>query len=689
MGLVSVSNLSLAFLGRALFRGVGFQMEPGDRIGIVGPNGSGKTTLFRLITGEISPDTGEISRTDAIRMGYLPQDISEAQSGPLLQSVVDSIPGRVRLREVMARTEGRLKNHLPEREQSRLAAELAEIHHQAALLDSEFPVHKAEKILSGLGFKEQDFQVPVSSLSGGWKMRAALASLLYQEPDLLLLDEPTNHLDVSSVHWLEGYLGDFKGALLLICHDREFLNRQISRVISLEPEGLRTYTGNYDDYVKAREEERKTLEARALNQEQRVKEARKFIERFRYKASKARQAQSKIKLLKKMELVKTHQRQKTIHFSFPQVPRSGREVLTIQGISKGFGTRVLYRDLHLRVLRGERVAILGPNGCGKTTLLRMIARELEPDEGLIHLGHGVSMSYYAQHHTEMLNPRNTIVEEVYDSVPHESVTFVRGVCGAFLFSGEDVDKTIGVLSGGERARVSLARILVKPGNLLVMDEPTNHLDIISSEILIDALSDFGGTLLFVSHNQSFINRLATKIWEITNGTVMEYPGTLEEYFSHLSLTQRSPGLLNQEDTERAERRTRSAACQILQGKKNRRKERAEKRRLIQETLKPVQDKLLRLEERVADLEKREKELGQLLADPGLFKDKSRSLPLLKEYGQVKEKLEELMLRWEHNQEKLEDFRKKFEIEEEGGFPSPEKPACKRTNKKSGKRRETA
>ncbi|MCK5724912.1 MAG: ABC-F family ATP-binding cassette domain-containing protein, partial [Gammaproteobacteria bacterium] len=336
-------------------------------------------------------------------------------------------------------------------------------------------------------------------------------------PDLLLLDEPTNNLDIPSIRWLEQFLVDFKGAMILVSHDRDFLNRQIHRIVNFEPEGMIFYSGNYDFYLKAREERRKSLEATARKQEQKIKEAQKFIERFRAKASKARQAQSKIKLAKKIRLVETHRKEKTVRFSFPDVSRSGRDVLSIKGVSKGFDEKTLYERLTRTVLKGERIAVIGPNGCGKTTLLRMVAGEIKPDEGTIGLGHGVRMGYFAQHHSEMLDSQKTVIQEVYQVVPHATIGFVRGACSAFLFSGNDVDKTIAILSGGERARVALAKLLVKPGNFMVMDEPTNHLDISSSETLIDALKDYNGTLLFVSHNQSFINRLATKIWDIREG----------------------------------------------------------------------------------------------------------------------------------------------------------------------------
>jgi ATP-binding cassette subfamily F protein 3 len=508
-----------------------------------------------------------------------------------------------------------------------------------------------------------DFDGPVSSLSGGWKMRAALASLLYQRPDLLLLDEPTNHLDIPSVHWFEQFLQDFGGAMMLVSHDREFLNRQIHRIISFGPEGMRFYSGDYDFYLKACEEERRTLEANARKQEEKIKEAEKFIERFRSKATKARQAQSKIKLLKKMELVKTRRREKATHFSFPDVPRSGKVVVSIKNVSKGFDEKPLYKDLNLSVLRGERIAIIGPNGCGKTTLLRMVAGEIEPDEGKVSLGHAVSMGYFAQHHSDMLDLQKTVIQEVYKVVPDESIGFVRGVCGAFLFSGQDVDKIIGVLSGGERARVSLAKLLVKPGNLMVMDEPTNHLDISSSEALINALTEYNGTLLFVSHNHSFINMLATKIWDIRGGEIAEYPGNLAEYFYHIAGTEEESANGSKQGSTHNEVRGGAASVKKGQDRKKEKREKAEKRQLIYDTLKPILAEVEWLEERIAELEARQKELEKLLADPDIYSDKNRGVPLLSEYKALREEQDELLLKWEQSHDKLEAARRELGVDD--------------------------
>jgi len=663
MSLVTVFKVSLTFIERKVFHEIGLQVEPGNRIGLVGPNGSGKTTLLRLIMGEISPDSGEVRVAKGIRVRYLPQDVQESLSGHLLQSVLDSVPGIVQLKNELINVEKSLRVADHEEKQLRLSKRLAEIHQQLNHSESEFPNHDAEKILLGLGFDTSDFERPVSALSGGFRMRAALASRLFQKPDLLLLDEPTNHLDIPSVRWLEQFLHGFKGAMILVSHDRDFLNRQIRRIISFEPEGMRSYSGNYDFYLKAREEETKGLEAKARHQEQKVKEAEKFIERFRSKASKARQAQSKIKLVKKMDMVQTRRKEKIIRFSFPEVSRSGRDVVSFEGMSKGFGQGPLYRDVNLTVRRGEKIAIIGPNGCGKTTLLRMVAGEMEQDEGKISLGYGVSIGYFAQHHSEMLMPQKTVIDEVYQVVPHETVGFVRNVCSAFLFSGEDVDKVIGVLSGGERARVSLAKLLVKPGNMMVMDEPTNHLDISSSKTLIDALEKYNGTLLFVSHNQSFINRLATKIWDIRGREIIEYPGNLDEYYDHLerikvrqdtieknSKSVPQKGLTKNHDSapkESGQNRNRKAQ----------KREQAEKRRLIHDTLKPILTELEDLEQRIAGLESTQKEIEKMLADPEIFRDKDRSVPLLNEYSHVRKELDQLLSDWEKCQGELESTKK--------------------------------
>jgi ATP-binding cassette subfamily F protein 3 len=370
-----------------------------------------------------------------------------------------------------------------------------------------------------------------------------------------------------------------------------------------------------------------------------------------------------------MELVETRRKEKTIRFSFPEVARSGREAASIEGVSKWFGDNILYEALDLRVLRGERIAIIGPNGCGKTTLLRLMAGELEPDRGRISLGHEVSLAYFAQHHSDWLNPRNTIIEEVYQVVPHATVGYVRSVCGAFLFSGNDVDKPIGVLSGGERARVSLAKLLVKPGNFMLLDEPTNHLDIESSETLIHALAGYGGTLLFVSHNQSFVNSLATKIWDIMAREIVEYPGRLEEYYDHLRKTDNAPGKKERQTGDEkapegveAGEKTDPVPCAVKRDRKSEKREKAKRRQIIHDILNPIQKQLQQVEARIAALESRQQEVEKTLADPHTFADKEISVPLLSEYRDIRDELDEGLLQWEETQHKLESTKKRLGVQ---------------------------
>ncbi len=652
MSLIVVDSLSLSFSGKTLFDRIGFQINRQDRIGLVGANGTGKTSFLRLLVGEVSPDHGEVSKAHGVRIGYLPQDISKISQGTLLASVLNAIPGKMERDRQLKRLETNLEQEKDPERQTALSHEIAELYSEIDHMNTRFSPHKAERILFGLGFSVESFDTPLEELSGGWKMRAALAGLLFQDPDILLLDEPTNHLDVPSVLWLEEFLLGFNHSLVLICHDRKFLNSQINRIMSLEPEGFRVYAGNYDDYLAAHEEEARVLDSRVRNQEQKVKEAKRFIERFRAKSTKARQAQSKIKMLKKVEIVRTHKKRAVMRFSFPDVPRSGETALSIQGVTKHFGGRYLYQDLKLYVRRGERVAIIGKNGVGKTTLLKMIAGETPPDAGQIDLGYNVTLSYYAQHHAEFLNEDNTILEEVYQAVPQAGMSFVRGVCGAFLFSGDDVDKPIAILSGGERARVALARILIEPGNLMVMDEPTNHLDLISCEVLTRALEDYNGTLVFVSHNQGLINSLATRIWDISDGKVEEYPGNLEDYIDHIKRSEDSlPRPVREEKGPEKPGAKKDKGA--IETPKDRRRREAERRKLINRELGPLKKGLAKIEERIDTLERLEKTLSDQLADPETYKDTQESKHLTIEYGGVKAELDELLRKWEYQHEMLE------------------------------------
>jgi ATP-binding cassette subfamily F protein 3 len=667
VSLVAAKDLSLAFGPKVVLDRAAFSIGPQDRIGLVGANGTGKSSLLRILAGEAAPDSGELVVRRGARAGYLPQDVASLPDLPLVDAVLSTVPGRTTLEARLAQTEAALAAAGEAAEQLELSQALAELHEELDHFEEHFGRRRAERILSGLGFAAEDLERPAHTFSGGWKMRAALSGLLLQDPDLLLLDEPTNHLDVPTLEWFDAFLRGTRKALLLVSHDREFLDRQIGRVLALEPEGLRSYAGDYDDYKRQRAGEQERLEAQARRQAAKRAQLETFIERFGAKATKAAQARSKEKQLERMEEVRLLERRDTLRFSFPEAPRSGREVLRLEGVSKAFGPRVVYRGLAAQVLRGERVGVIGPNGAGKTTLLKLVAGELSPDAGIVKLGHSVVAGYYAQHHFEKaetedaeavrsvgtLKPERTILDTLWDLVPDRGEAYVRSVAGSFLFSGDDVEKKVGVLSGGERARVALAKLLLVPANLLLLDEPTNHLDLESSEALIEALRGYSGTLLFVSHNRSFVNQLATVIWEVKGGGVLPFPGNLDDWWYHqrevtADVAQADP--LSPAERGRGIEGERVSGAPLSD--KDRRRAEAEARNTRYRLEKPLRDEIARLEARIAALEADEKEASSALADPALYQDFARAKPLIERQRAAKEELEELYAAWEAAQEKL-------------------------------------
>jgi ATP-binding cassette subfamily F protein 3 len=660
VSLVVANRLSLAYGPRVVLDAASFSIGPRDRIGLVGPNGAGKSSLMKILAGQLSLDGGDLVWRRGARAGYLPQDVAALPPGPLVEVVLASVPGRAALEARLAGTEADLAAAGGEADQLELSQSLSALHDELAHFEEHHGRHRAERILGGLGFSADDLRREARTLSGGWKMRAALASLLLQEPDLLLLDEPTNHLDVPTLEWFDAFLRGSGKALVLVSHDREFLNRQIGRILSLEPEGLRAYPGDYDDYRRLRAEEEERLLAQAGRQEARRAELTRFIERFGAKATKAAQARSKQKLLDRMERVEVHEARATLRFQFPEAARSGREVLRLSGICKAFGPKVVYRGLDAQVLRGERIGVVGPNGAGKSTLLKIAAGELRPDAGEVRLGHQVVAGYYAQHHFERpehvdgaaaartfgtLDPGQTILETLWTLVPDRGEAYVRSVAGGFLFSGDDVEKKVGVLSGGERARVALARILLVPANLLLLDEPTNHLDLESAEALIDALEAYQGTILFVSHNRSFLNRLATAIWEVRDGGVEPFPGNLDDWLYHRrQLAEAEGSAVSPAD---------GAPSAPRGSDRERKRSEAEARNARYRLEKPVRDEIASLEERIAALEVEEREATAALADPALYQDFARAKPYIDRQRAAKEELEQLYAAWEAAHARLE------------------------------------
>nr|WP_275943146.1 ABC-F family ATP-binding cassette domain-containing protein [Pseudenhygromyxa sp. WMMC2535] len=662
-----------------------------DRLGVVGPNGSGKSTLLKLLADQMRPDEGRVTRARGLRLGYLPQDIALEGGRSLIEFIRASVPGRESLDEELIAVEADLnaaqraveagERPLDDPELMDLATRMADLQELRTHFETHYSEHEALQILAGLGFADADHQRDLGEFSGGWKMRAVLAALLFQRPDLLLLDEPTNHLDMPSVAWFGAFLKRYRKAFLLICHDLEFIDEQIDRVISFEPEGLRQARGNVTAYRKLREEEEIILENKARNIAREREKAEQFIERFRAQANKAKAVQSRVKQLEKLEEVPVFERRQIMRFRFPPCGRSGAETISIRGLKKAYGDHVVFPGLDLRVARGDKIGIIGVNGAGKTTLLRMIAGEIPHDGGELELGHKVDPGYYAQHHAESLNHELTIQQEVALADPEAGQTRVRTILGSFLFSGDDVDKKVGVLSGGERARVALAKLLIRPGNLLLMDEPTNHLDLESSESLAESLATYDGTLLFVSHNRSFVRKLATKIWNVHDGTVEIYPGTLDEYLhsaaergdeleavaaGKVERPTQQPSSAVAPTSEPAPSTKASAKAQEPEPKRNRAAERERKRKEAEERtrrakrLKPLERKVSELEARIAEIEDAQKQRSVELADPGVYEDEERRRGLLDAYQEGAAKLEELNGRWEFASLELEEAREGLE-----------------------------
>jgi ATP-binding cassette subfamily F protein 3 len=660
MSLVVASRLSLAFGPKVILRDAGFTVAPTDRIGLVGANGTGKSTLLKILAGSVHADGGDLTWRRGARAAYLPQDVAELPPGSLVESVLAAVPGRGALEEGLLSTEAALAAAGEPEEQLELSQALADLHDALDHFEDRYGRRRAERILSGLGFGGEDLARDVRTLSGGWKMRAALAGLLLADPDLLLLDEPTNHLDVPTLDWFDGFLRSTRRALVLISHDREFLDRQVDRILSLEPEGLRAWKGNYEDYRRQRAEMETQLEAQARRVEARRAELQGFIDRFGAKATKAAQARSKQKALDRIEEVETLDRRSTLRFRFAEAPRSGREVLRLRGVGKRYGERRVYAGLDATILRGERVGVIGANGAGKTTLLRLAAGETAPDAGTVELGHGVVAGYYAQHHFDPqaaegvslaraaggLDPARTVLETLWDLVPDRGEGYVRSVAGSFLFSGEDADKRIAVLSGGERARVALARLLLVPANLLILDEPTNHLDLDSSEALIEALKGYEGTLLFVSHNRSFLNQLATVIWEVRDGAVLAQPGNLDDWLHHRRLVQEAEAAAGTDAGGAG-----PGAANGGPGRDRKRQE-AEARNARYRLERPLRAEIERLEAEIAAREGEEKAATAALADPALYQDFARAKPHIDAQRAAREALEGLYAAWEAAHERL-------------------------------------
>ena len=519
--MLSIRDLKMSLGGRTLFENASLQVNYGDRVALVGPNGAGKSTLFSLILKTNEPDEGTIERDIWTMVGFLPQE-AEALGE---ETVLEVATGRV---HELPKLEKRL--HELEAAGAVDGAEYMEAHAKHDALNDPQVEAKAKKMLAGLGYKEKDFNRLAREMSGGWVLRAHLARLLVMEPDLLLLDEPTNHLDLLSLLWLQKYLANYSGAVLLISHDRQFMDEVVTQVHEISEKKLIAYTGNYSDYLKQREERYETQVAAYKNQQKEIQALQEFADRFRAVPSKASQAMSKLKQIERLELIEKPQPpRKPFRFQIPPPPRGGQRAISLEGVHMAYGTNKVYSGLDLTIERGERTVLVGPNGAGKSTLLKILANVVPIQAGLVNLGHNAKLGYFSQHRADTLDLNKTVLEEVLASAPALREDEARGILGSFMFRKEDVYKLTGILSGGEKSRLNLVKFLVDPPNLLLMDEPTTHLDITTVESLTLALERYEGTLVFISHDVHFIRSLATKVLHVNNGTVASYPGSYD-YF---------------------------------------------------------------------------------------------------------------------------------------------------------------
>jgi ATPase subunit of ABC transporter with duplicated ATPase domains len=535
--MISFSRISKQYGRQVLFVDASFQLNPGEKVGLVGPNGAGKTTLFRMITGEEHADEGEVLVPKKLTVGYFRQDVEEMSGRSVLD---EAIAGSGRLGDLHHELAG-LQEALgdPDRagEMDKILERFGEVQEEYDHLGGYALEGQAREVLQGLGFDDARIDGDVGALSGGWKMRVAMARVLLGKPDVLLMDEPTNHLDIESIVWLESFLKSRPGALLMTSHDRDFMNRIVTRIAEIDGGEITTYSGNYEFYERERALREANREAAFARQQAMLAKEQRFIERFSAHAAKAAQVQSRVKALEKIERIELPKKRQVVKFDFRVPPRSGDQVAVMEGVSKAYGDRVIYNKLNLTIRRGERWAVMGRNGAGKTTLLKMMAGALEPDAGSIKLGANLKMGYFAQQALQLIDPDLTVLEQLQKDFSHESIGVLRNLLGAFQFSGDDVEKKVRALSGGERSRLVMARMLLHPPNFLVLDEPTNHLDLATKDMLVEALKDFEGTMIFVSHDRTFLRGLSNRVLELSGGdgdghgsaAPHAFPGTYAEY----------------------------------------------------------------------------------------------------------------------------------------------------------------
>ncbi|MHC1744103.1 MAG: ABC-F family ATP-binding cassette domain-containing protein [Syntrophobacteraceae bacterium] len=655
--MLTVQNISKSLGKKDLFLGVSFHINAGERIGLIGPNGAGKTTLFHLLLEEALPDSGAISHAKHVKIGYLPQQWVPIQDRTILSHVTDIDQAVQEVRTALKRLQA-----LFDHESDPATVEAAGIEHARLLerlehLGGYDLEARAAKILAGLGFRENGFNRAVSALSGGWIMRVELARLLLSEPDLMLLDEPTNHLDLDTLLWLEQYLLSSPSAMIIIAHDRAFLNRVVTRILELEQGRLQEYSGNYDAYLDEKARRQEIHLASFKNQQERLRQIERFIERNRYRKDRARQVQSRIKALDKVERIDAPTETSSIRFNFPEPARCGKRVLELQNVHKAYGDHVVYSGIDLVVQRGDRMAFLGPNGAGKSTLLKMLAGIEPVNDGLRQVGHQVVTGYYAQHQWELLRGDCTVLDEAASIAGDLPQTQIRSLLGAFLFPGDDVLKRVSVLSGGEKARLTLCKLLLQRPNVLLLDEPTNHLDIPSRAVLEEALEDYPGALCFISHDRHFINAIATSVLVAEKGAIHLFPGNYDDYLSiwRQRLEQdRSSG----PDGDQKEPKEADQIGTVRTAQEKKRLE-AEWRNELYRLKAPLQKRVQNLEARLDAEHRQLDQLKERLAAPETYRDGTDLKDLNRDYQQCQKRAQDLTTEWEERALELEELELSF------------------------------